>query len=158
MSDPTAATTVTAAWQAALAAEHRAVFAYSVLGPRLSAQQSALAVTCSDAHEQLRNRTADAISRAHLAPVTPRADYPDIYPVDDAGAARALAVRIEDDCAVAWRWLYLQAASTGGAGNTGALRTAAQAALTASAVRAVRWRALVDPQHVSTAFPGIRNT
>jgi len=34
-------------------------------------------------------------------------------------------------------------------------RTAAQAALTASAVRATQWRLMVDPTAATVAFPGI---
>ncbi|MGN6608513.1 MAG: DUF4439 domain-containing protein [Jatrophihabitans sp.] len=151
MSAPGAA--VAKAWQAALAAEHRAVFAYALLGPRLTTQQSALAVTCSDAHEQLRDRTAAALGTAGVPPVGPKADYPDLYPVADANAARRLAVRVEDDCAAAWRWLYLQAASV--AAPPAGLRDAAQAALTASALRSTQWRRIDDPTHVTVAFPGI---
>jgi Domain of unknown function (DUF4439) len=145
---------LTTAWQAALAAEHRAVFGYGLLGPKLRGAESALAVGCSNAHEQLRDRTAAAVSAAGLTPVTPRADYPDLYPVDDAADARALAVRIEDDCAAAWRFLYLRAASTHEDGAA-ELRVASQAALTASAVRASGWRRRIDPAHVTVAFPGI---
>ena len=51
--------TVDAAWQAALAAEHQAVFGYALLGPRLAPDELALAVYCSDAHEMLRDATGD---------------------------------------------------------------------------------------------------
>ena len=145
---------VLSAWQAALAAEHRAVFGYGVLGPHLAGPQSAQAVGCSDAHEQLRERTVAALSAAGATPVTPLPDYPELYPVTTATQARRLAVRIEDDCASAWRYLYLRAASTGGAQASRA-RSAAQAALSASAVRAVGWRVLADPAHATEAFPGV---
>jgi cytosine/adenosine deaminase-related metal-dependent hydrolase len=145
---------LSAAWQAALAAEHQAVFGYALLGPHLSGADQQLAVANSDAHESLRNRTEDSLGAAGLTPVAPRADYPTLYPVPSARAARALAVRLEDACASAWRFLYAQAASGAGAGATG-LRTSAQSALTASAVRASRWRVIVDPARPTTAFPGI---
>ena len=57
-------------------------------------------------------RQRPAIAAAGLVPVPPRADYPALYPVTGAAAARALAVRLENACAAAWRFLYLQAAST----------------------------------------------
>jgi hypothetical protein len=137
------------AWQAALAAEHEAVFGYGLLGPHLdAAADRTLAVGCSNAHEQLRDRTAAALAAAGLAPVQPAADYPQLYPVTDATTARRCALRIEDDCAAAWRYLYLAAASTrDSAGNR--LRSAAQQGLNASAIRATRWRG------GSTPFPGI---
>jgi hypothetical protein len=139
------------AWQAVLAAEHEAVFAYGLLGPRLTSTE--LAVACATAHESLRDATAEAITGAGLDPVPPASDYPALYPVPNAAAARAVAVRVEDDCATAWRYLYLVAASTAGA-QAQRLRGAAQAALTASAIRAVRWRRHVSPHHVTRPFPG----
>lgn len=141
------------AWQAALAAEHQAVFGYALLGPHLSGADQRLAVAFSDAHETLRDATEAAMATHRVAPVSPRADYPALYPVASRGAARALAIRLEGDCAAAWRYLYLQAASTTGA-LPHALRSSAQQALTASAVRAAQWRALVSPGHATQAFPG----
>jgi hypothetical protein len=142
------------AWQAALGAEHQAVFGYTLLGPRLSGADLALAVACSDAHETLRDATAAALARAGLRAVAPEADYPALYPVEHPLAARRLALRLEDDCAAAWRYLYLQAASATGP-LARRLRTDAQQALTASAVRAARWRSILTPRHPTTPFPGI---
>jgi hypothetical protein len=143
---------VAPAWQSALAAEHRAVFGYGLLGPQLKGSDQALAVACSDAHEQLRDATVAALSAAHLVPVAPAADYPDLGTVASSAAARVLAVHLEDACAAAWRYLYFRAASGDG---DAALRDTAQAALTASAVRATKWRSLVDPSAATTPFPGI---
>ena len=142
------------AWQAALAAEHQALFGYGVLGPHLTKSDTQLAYTCVDAHETLRDVTAAALTSAGLVPVTALADYPSLYPVTDDLAARRLAIRLEDDCAAAWRYLYLRAASSTSA-RASALRRSAQAGLTDSAVRAARWRALVEPGRAATPFPGI---
>lgn len=142
------------AWQAALAAEHEAVFGYALLGARLRGAQQQLAMTCSDGHEGLRNATTDALAGAGLVPVPPAADYPALYPVDGPAAARALAIRLEDGCATAWRYLYLQVASTSDE-RAGTLRRAAQAALSASAGRAARWRAIATPNDAFRPFPGI---
>lgn len=147
-------TTPDAAWQLALAAEHQAIFGYAVLGPHLRGVEQQLAVSDSDAHESLRDATQTAMARAGLDPVASQADYPALYPVGTAAAARRLAIRLEDDCAKAWRYAYLQAASTSGA-RAGTLRDAAQRALTASAVRGTQWRARVAPGHATSAFPGI---
>lgn len=144
---------VGAAWQAALAAEHQAVFGYALLGPRLSGSDQHLAVASSDAHEALRDATEAAMTAHRLVPVAPLADYPALYPVAKPAAARDLAIQLEDDCAAAWRFLYLQAASSP-SGLAQAVRRPAQDALTASAVRAVRWRALVSPTHATRPFPG----
>jgi hypothetical protein len=139
------------AWQGALAAEHEAVFAYGLLGPRLTS--TGLAQACETAHQALRDATAAAIAAAGLVPVPPASDYPRLYPVPDAAAAQAVAVRVEDGCATAWRFLYLVAASTTGA-QARRLRGIAQDALTASAVRSVRWRVRITPDHATRPFPG----
>jgi hypothetical protein len=144
---------VLAAWQAALAAEHQAVFGYGLLGPQLRGAAQRLAVQCSDAHEALRDATEQTLAAAGHTPVPPAADYPQLYPVPDAMAAGALAARLEDDCAAAWRYLYAQTAA--GATVPAGLRGLAQVALTASAVRATRWRYLADPAHATTPFPGV---
>ncbi|HKC27520.1 MAG TPA: DUF4439 domain-containing protein [Jatrophihabitans sp.] len=161
-------TRLDAAWQQALGAEHQAVFGYSLLGPWLTGSDQQLAVACSDAHEALRDATADQLARAGLTPAAPAADYPALYPVADGAAARRLAIRLEDACAAAWRYVYLQAASrptadaSGGTATSpaaarvaGDVRETAQSALTASAVRGARWRVLVTPTHPTTAFPGV---
>lgn len=142
---------IDAAWQAALAAEHQACFGYGLLGVRLAGAQQRLAVSCSDAHEALRDATERAMSQAGVQPVPPQADYPALYPVADATAARALAVRLEDACAAAWRYLYAQAAAT----RATARLPEAQGGLTGSAVRAVHWRALTSPADASRPFPGL---
>lgn len=139
------------AWQGALAAEHEAVFAYGLIGPRLASPE--LAMACEAAHEALRDATTEAIAAAGLDPVPPASDYPRLYPVPNARAAQAVAARAEDDCATAWRYLYLVAASTSGSAAR-QLRGTAQDALNASAVRAVRWRVQVTPKHATRPFPG----
>jgi hypothetical protein len=142
-----------AAWRAALAAEHQAVFGYALLGPHLAGSDQQLAVAASDAHETLRDATESTMSMHGIAPAAPLADYPALYPVSSRATARALAIRLEDDCAAAWRYLYVQAASSTEA-LARALRTSAQHALTASAVRGVQWRALTTPTHATQPFPG----
>jgi hypothetical protein len=144
---------VDAAWQQALAAEHQAVFGYAVLGPHLPGAEQQLAIDCSNAHESVRDATAESLAAAGLTPVATAADYPSLYPVADATAARRLAIRLEDACAAQWRYLYLQAASSTGARARSA-RRASQDALTASAVRAVQWRAIATPDHPTVPFPG----
>jgi hypothetical protein len=147
-------TALASAWQAALAAEHRAVFGYALLGPRLGGAEQAIARTDSAAHAALRDATAQAIGAAGLVPVAPEADYSDLPAVATATGSRALALRLEEDCAAAWRVLYLRAAGARSA-TAESLRTTAQQCLTAAAVRGVGWRRLVAPTRPFTAFPGL---
>ncbi|MDR1999210.1 MAG: ferritin-like domain-containing protein [Frankiaceae bacterium] len=129
------------AWQAALAAEHQAVYGYGLLGPYLQdATARTLAVSCFDAHGALVAATSAALAAAGQEPVGPLADYPGLPAVQTDAQARALAARLEDECAQAWRYLYAQDAQR---------RTSAQQGLTASAVRAARWRGTTSP------FPGL---
>lgn len=148
-------TALTDAWQGALSAEQQAEFGYGLLGPQLrGTPQLALAVSCSHAHQNLADTTAQALAAAGQQPVAPQADYPQLYPVVGAAAAEKLAVRLEDGCAMAWRYLYAVAASSAEA-MARPLRSSAQAALTASAVRATQWRKVVSPATATVPFPGL---
>ncbi len=140
------------AWQAALAAEHRACYGYGVLGPRCTGAAFDLARACAEAHQGLRLRTAAAIAAAGADPVPPEPDYPDLYSVTDQRSAGRLAVTLEDGCAEAWRYLYATAAATASGRPA---RDPAQRALTASAVRGVQWRPMTGAVRLTEPFPGI---
>jgi Domain of unknown function (DUF4439) len=139
-----------AAWQAALAAEQQAAFGYTVLGPKLGPRDTTLARTCQAEHEQLRDDTAAAIAAAGVTPRPPQGDYPALYPL--ARDPRGLAATLEDDCAAAWRAFFAALATPDG---PAALRSEAQDRLTASALRATRWRLVAHAAEPVTAFPGI---
>ena len=136
--------------QAALAAELRALYGYALLGPRLPAAERALARACIVAHTALRDATAASLLASGDTPVQPEADYPELYPVEGVAAARARAIELEQDCAAAWRYLYARLA-----GSAGTDRSAAQRALSDSAVRATRWRRRAGSTSPTVAFPGI---
>ncbi len=142
------------AWQAALAAEQQAAFGYPLLGPQLGGADRDLARGCQAAHEALRDATAAGIAAGGLTPVAPLGDYPALYPVAGARAAQTLAIRLEDACAAAWRYLYAEAAQNGDPPAT-ARRREAQHGLTASAVRATQWRRAAGHTRATVAFPGI---
>lgn len=143
------------AWQGALAQEQRAVFGYGLLGPYLAtAGQIAQAASFLKAHAELRDVTTTALVAAGQTPAAPPADYPQLYPVSRGRSAVELAVRLEQDAARAWRYLYAVAASTSGT-QARSLRPVAQQALIDSAVRATQWRQLTTPGAATVAFPGI---
>ena len=144
-------TDATAARQAALAAEERALYGYALIGPRLDAADQQLVRTCIAAHTTLRDATAAVLTSVGTVPVAPRADYPDLYPVTGTAVARARAVDLEQTCAAAWRFLYARLA-TGGAARD---RATTQQALTDSAVRATRWRQRAGDAAPTVPFPGI---
>ena len=145
------------AFQAALTAEYQAVFGYALLGPHLPEAEQGRALSCETAHEAIRDAALAAMAAASIKPDEPAADYPTLYPVGSASQAYALAARLEDDCAQAWRVLYLSVAVDGGSAppDATARRRDAQAALTSAAVRAARWRKIAGVVPASQPFPGI---
>jgi hypothetical protein len=145
------------ALQAALAVEHRIVFGYGALGPRLPASAQPTAHTAQAAHESLRDSAISALAAAHVSPLLAQTDYPDLYPADATAAVR-LAIALESEGAGAWRSVYAQSSAAGARGSAGAgnsLRGLAQDALTGCAVRAARWRVAASVRPVTVPFPGI---
>ena len=137
------------AWQAALAAEHAAVYGYGIVGPRVPAAERSLARRCEDQHQRLRDQTVAALAAGGHAPVPPEPSYPMPFAVVDAASARRFALRLETDAAAAWR--YLVAMSD----PDSSVRTSASQALTDTAVRAFLWRRLISPAVPTVPFPGM---
>lgn len=131
--------------QAVLAAEHAAVYAYDVLGPRLPDPLQPRARDTQAAHRVLRDRLT-ALLHARRADAPPTAAA---YDVAVAGPAQALtlAVRVEEGLAVRWRDLV--------AGTDAAdLRELGTSGLVDAAVRAARWRTAAGAPVVTVALPG----
>ena len=140
------------AWQAALGTEYAAVFYYGALGPQLTdSGQIALARTFEEQHRELRDRTAATLVVAGQSPAPPQTDYPLPFALAGSVDAQRLALATETSCAAAWRHLVTTTAS--GPAPSG-LRRAASDALTASAIRATRWRGILHPAQPTVPFPG----
>jgi len=151
-------TALETAWQAALAAEQQAVFGYGLAGPHLTAAADVNRARADEAaHRTLQTSVSAQLVAAGLTPVAPQPDYPGLYPVANATAARRLAVRLEQNCATAWRYLYAALAEDGPTSPPTGLRATAQDSLTASAVRAVRWRKAAGVSPSTVAFPGVNS-
>ncbi|MEU0744523.1 ferritin-like domain-containing protein [Streptomyces sp. NPDC006134] len=129
------------ALQAALAAEHAAVYGYGVVGGRIGEERRAQARAAYDAHRARRDALVRQIRDRGGEPVAAAAGYALPFPVPDAEAAVRLAAELEDR--VAGVYSDLVRAAPGGR------RAAAADALREAAVRAVRWRG------TSVAFPGL---
>lgn len=132
---------VLAAAQAALAAEHVAVYGYGLAGPRLTGDRKAAALAAYNAHRDQRDRMAELVRGLGGTPVAAAPAYTAPFPVDGPTAAARLAVRLEEAAASAYADLV--------AAGTGKLRAAAGLALQDAAVRAARWRTR------PVAFPGL---
>ncbi|WP_030422705.1 ferritin-like domain-containing protein [Streptomyces sp. SCSIO 75703] len=129
------------ALQAALAAEHAAVYGYGVVGGRIGEGRRTEARAAYDAHRARRDALAREVRDLGGRPVAAAAGYALPFPVRDAASAVRLAAELEDRVAGVYSDLVRAA--------DGARRAAAAGALREAAVRAVRWRG------GSVAFPGL---
>lgn len=127
--------------QAALAAEHAAVYGYGVVGGRISTDRRNEAREAYDAHRARRDALRRAVRDLGGTPRASAAAYALPFPVPDAAAAARLAAELEDRLAA----VYADLVRAGGR----ARRQEAAAALREAAVRAVRWRGS------GVAFPGL---
>ncbi|MGW0333372.1 ferritin-like domain-containing protein [Streptomyces sp. NPDC003011] len=129
------------ALQAALAAEHAAVYGYGVVGGRIHEDRRTEARAAYDAHRARRDALAREVRDQGARPVAAAAAYALPFPVPDSASAVRLAAELEDRVAGVYSDLVRAAA--------GKRRDTAAGALRDAAVRAVRWRG------ESVAFPGL---
>ncbi|MEU7029848.1 ferritin-like domain-containing protein [Streptomyces sp. NPDC014779] len=127
--------------QAALAAEHAAVYGYGVVGARAGADRRAEARAAHEAHRARRDALRRTVRDLGGEPVAAAAGYALPFEVPDPAAAVRLAAHLEDRVAGVYSDLVRSA--------DGPLRREAAAALREAAVRAVRWRGS------DVTFPGL---
>jgi hypothetical protein len=127
--------------QAALAAEHAAIYGYGVAGAMLSGADRAAALTDWRLHEQARDTLEIMISKLGATPVAASAAYGLPFTVDDAPSARRLAAILEDGVTQA----YLGVVAV----TDPALRAFGALAMQPPATRAAVWRGS------TVAFPGM---
>ncbi|MGY3204372.1 ferritin-like domain-containing protein [Streptomyces sp. TE5632] len=129
------------ALQAALAAEHAAVYGYGVVGGRIAKERRTDARAAYDAHRARRDALVREVKDTGGEPVAAAAGYALPFPVPDAAAAVRLAAELENRVAGVYSDLVRA--------SRGERRRAAAEALREAAVRAVRWSG------ESVAFPGL---
>ncbi len=129
------------ALQAALAAEHAAVYGYGVVGGRVGAARRAEATAAYNAHRARRDALTRTVRDLGQKPAAAAAAYALPFPVPDTAAAVRLAAVLEDRVAGVCSDLVRA--------TEGAQRLDAAGALREAAVRAVRWRGS------GVAFPGL---
>ncbi|MFD3661159.1 ferritin-like domain-containing protein [Streptomyces sp. NPDC058659] len=127
--------------QAALAAEHAAVYGYGVVGGRIGTARRAEATAAYEAHRARRDTLRRTVRDLGGAPVVAAAAYELPFRVADAAGAVRLATVLEDRVAGVYSDLVRA--------SEGSLRRDAAAALREAAVRAVRWRGS------GVTFPGL---
>lgn len=128
---------------AALDGEHAAIYAYGVVGPKLSGTARAMALQYEAAHRALR----DSMLETMQSPPTGQAIYSLPFAVTDARSAIALAVEVEERCAQLWRTVTAAAESRG--------RQAPLTELTDAALRAAAFRRIGGALPGTVAFPGL---
>jgi cytidylate kinase len=129
------------ALQAALAAEHAAVYGYGVVGGRVGEDREDEAAAAHAAHRSRRDALVRTVRDLGGQPAVAAAGYDLPFPVPDAAAAIRLAAVLEDRVAGVYSDLVRA--------SEGSLRLEAAGALREAAVRAVRWRGS------GVAFPGL---
>lgn len=129
----------------ALACEQAAVWSYGLVAAHLG-KDLALISSIRAGHLARRDATAAAIVAGHGRAAAPAAAYA-VPAVADAAGARALAATLETECAQAWHSVL---------GNTDdpALRTAAYAGLSDSAVWLTQLKIAGKITPSTVAFPG----
>lgn len=127
--------------QAALRAEHAAVYGYGVVGGRVHTDRRGDARAALDAHRARRDQLERTVRDLGGTPEPAAAAYALPFTVADAAAAVQLAVDLEEKVAGVYSDLVRA--------STGQRRQDAAAALRESAVRSARWRG------GSVAFPGL---
>jgi hypothetical protein len=137
----TAVPTAVQALQAALAAEHAAVYGYGVAGAMLTGADQAAALADWRAHQEARDTLETMIAKLGATPVAASAAYALPFAVRGAGSARRLAATLEDRVTQAYLGVVAVTDET--------LRTFGALAMLPPANRAVAWRGS------TTAFPGM---
>jgi Domain of unknown function (DUF4439) len=130
-----------AALQAALDAEHAAVYGYGVAGAHLAGARQQQAARDWAAHEAARDTLAAMIIALGAQPVAAAAAYQLPFPVHTGPAAVTLAALLEDRVAAAYLGLV--------AISDARLRMFGARALRSAALRATSWRG------AALAFPGL---
>lgn len=133
------------ALQAAIAAEHAAIFGYGVLGAHLTGTRQREATMIWNTHRARRDRLRGLIASRGAVPAAAAPAYRLPFAVSSPRAAERLAASLEDAVVAAF-------AALAGADDPRLRRYAAQV-MQEAAASAVRWRG--SPP--ATAFPGLPN-
>ena len=138
---PAAPSAAAGALQAALAAEHAAVYGYGVAGAHLSGARQKAAAQDWRIHEASRDALAAMITALGAQPVAAAAAYRLPFPVNSGRAAVSLAAYLEDRVATAYLGVVALRETR--------LRMFGARALELAALRAAGWRGR------TLAFPGL---
>ncbi|MGH3633766.1 ferritin-like domain-containing protein [Mycobacterium sp.] len=133
---------------AALSTEHAVIYGYGIVSAHCAPGVNNLVSSALSQHRERRDQVIGMLAaRSVTAPVAAAGYQLPMSITNQIDAAR-LAVRMENDTAVAWRAVIEQA-------QTPQDRGFGVTALTQSAVLAARWNRVVGAWPITTAFPGV---
>lgn len=144
---PTAKNGDDAALCDALAVEHSTIYGYGIVSALSPPGVNNLVVDGLTEHRQRRDDVIAMLDARKVNAPVPAAGYQLPMVVASPADAARLAVRMESDCATAWRVVVERA-------ETADDRAFASTALTQSAVMASRWNRVLNAWPITTAFPG----
>jgi len=131
----------------AIVAEHAAIYGYGVVSAHSLPTRNYLVSAALAEHRERREQAVSLLTERSVTVPLPAIGYQLPMVVDSPTAAARLAVRMENDCAVAWRAVLEQT-------DSGQDREFAGTALTQCAVMASLWREVLGAWPVTEAFPG----
>jgi hypothetical protein len=131
----------------AIATEHAIIYGYGLVSAHATPDLNELVSTSLAGHRARREAAIAMLGARSVSAPLPAAGYQLPIQVVNPTDAANLAVRMEQDAAVAWRAVLEQA-------TTNDDRAFAVTALTQSAVAAARWNRVLQLSPITVAFPG----
>jgi uncharacterized protein DUF4439 len=131
----------------AVATEHATIYGYGLVSAHSTPDVNDLVSAAMAEHRDRREGAIALLAARSVEPPLPAAGYQLPIEVDNPTDAANLAVRMEEDAAVAWRAVLEQATDVKD-------RAFAVTALTQCAVAAARWSRVLGIAPITVAFPG----
>jgi Domain of unknown function (DUF4439) len=131
----------------AVAAEHATIYGYGLVSAHSAPDVNDLVSAAMAEHRDRREAAISMLAARSVDPPLPAAGYQMPIEVNNPIDAANLAVRMEQDTAVAWRAVLEQETDAQG-------RAFAVTALTQCAITAARWRRVLGVSPITVAFPG----
>ena len=131
----------------AVTTEHAVIYGYGLVSAHSTPEENDLVAAAMTEHRERRDAAIAMLTGRGVDPPLPAAGYQLPSQLDNPTDAANLAVRMEEDSAVAWRAVLERA-------TTAEQRTFAVTALTQAAVTGARWNRVLGVWPVTVAFPG----
>lgn len=131
----------------AVATEHGVIYGYGLVSAHSTPEENDLVASAMAEHRERREAAVEMLTGRGVDPPLPAPGYQLPTQVDNPTDAANLAIRMEEDSAVAWRAVLEQATSS-------EERAFAVTALTQAAVTTARWNRVLGIAPTTAAFPG----